>query len=105
MTTRTKRLLEVLSSYSITLYYIKWKAVILTDFLSGQKHDDSDPYEIISILLNMQNVLCIGYYNINEKEQGKYLVQTRSQAKTSGTFLPKLHSIDKGKDPNKRPEK
>ena len=36
----------------------------------------------------MQNVLHIRYYNINEKEQGKYLAQTRSQAKTTGTFLP-----------------
>ena len=42
------------------------------------------------------------YYNINE---GKYLVQTRSQAKTSSIILPDVHSIDKGIDPNTRPEK
>ena len=55
-TTRIKRLLEVLSSYSLNLYYIKGKDMILSDFLSRQKHDDSDPKEIIPISFNMQDV-------------------------------------------------
>ena len=42
-TTRIKRLLEVLSSYSFNLYYIKGKDMILSDFLSRQKVDDSNP--------------------------------------------------------------
>ena len=79
--------------------------MILSDFLSRQKHDDSDPYEIIPISFNMQKVLHIRYYNINEKEQGKYLIQTRSQAKSSSTILPKVHCIDKEIDQNVRPEK
>ena len=33
-TTRTKRLLEILSSYPFNLYYIKGKDTILVDFLS-----------------------------------------------------------------------
>ena len=82
-TTRIKRLLEVLSAYSFNLYYIKGKDMILSGFLSRQKHDNSNPHEIIPILFNMQNVLYTRYYNINETEQGKYLVQPRSQAKTS----------------------
>ena len=52
----------------------------------------------------MQNVLQNRYYNISEKEQGKYLVQTRSQDKSSGIILPEVHGIDKGTDPNIRPE-
>ena len=44
--------------------------MILSDFLSRQKHDDSNPHEIIPILFNMQNVLQTRYYNIGEKEQG-----------------------------------
>ena len=64
--------------------------MILSDFLSRQKHDDSDPHEIIPLSFNMQNVLHTRYYNINEKERRKYLVQTRSQAKTSCTILPKV---------------
>ena len=41
-TTRIKRLLEILSPYSFNLYYIKGKDKILSDFLSRQKHDDSN---------------------------------------------------------------
>ena len=40
-TTRIKRLLELISSYSFNLYYIKGKDMILSDFLLKQKHDDS----------------------------------------------------------------
>ena len=48
-TTRIKRLLELLSPYSFNLYYIKGKDVVLSDFLSRQKTDDSNPYELITI--------------------------------------------------------
>ena len=36
-TTRIKRLLELLSSYSFNLYYIKGKDMVLSDFLSRQR--------------------------------------------------------------------
>ena len=49
VTTRIKRLLEVLSSYLFNLYYIKGKEMILSDCLSRQKIDDSNPHEIIPI--------------------------------------------------------
>ena len=35
----------------------------------------------------------------------KFLVQTHSQAKTSGTKLPEVHGVRKMLDPNLRPEK
>ena len=35
----------------------------------------------------------------------KYLIQTCSQAKMSGTKLPEVHGAQKGSDPNLRPEK
>ena len=53
----------------------------------------------------MQNVLESRYYNIGEREEGKYLVQTRSQAKSSGITLPEVHGVDRGIDPNIRLEK
>ena len=56
-TTRIKRLLGILSSHSFHLYYIKRKAMILSDFLFRKKHDDSNPHKIIAILFNMQNIL------------------------------------------------
>ena len=58
--------------------------MILSDFLSRQKQDNSNPYGIMPISFNKQNVLQTMYYNLSEREQGKYLVQTRSQAKSSG---------------------
>ena len=56
-TTRIKRLLDLIGSYSFNLYYIKGKNIILSDFLSKQKHDDSDPHEIIHISFNMHSIL------------------------------------------------
>ena len=77
-TTRIKRLLEILSSYSLNLYYIKGTDMILSYFLSRQKHDDSNPHEMISISFNMQSILQTRYYNLGKGNQGKYLVQARS---------------------------
>ena len=54
---------------------------------------------------NMQNVLQNRYYNINERKEGKYLVQTRSQDKSSAITLPELHRVVKGINPNILPEK
>ena len=79
--------------------------MIVNNPLSKQKHDNSYPHEIIPILFNMQNMLQTRYYNIGEREQRKYLVQTRSQAKSSGIILSKVHGIDKGIEPNIRLEK
>ena len=104
-TTRIGRYLEVSHSYSFNLYYIKGKDMILSDFLSRQEQDDSDPHKIIPILFNMQTILQSRYCNTSEREEGKYLVQTRLQAKSSGIALPEVHCIDKGIDPNIRPEK
>ena len=71
---RIKRLLELISSYSFNLYYIKEEVVILSDFISRQNHHDSNPHELIPISFNMHNLLPEKYYNIGETD--KYLVQT-----------------------------
>ena len=47
VTTRIKRFLELLSSYSFNLYYINGKDMILSNFSSRQKHDYSNPHNII----------------------------------------------------------
>ena len=52
-TIRIKRLLELISSYSFNLYYIKGEDMALSDFLSRQNNDDSNPHEIILISFNM----------------------------------------------------
>ena len=40
-----------------------------------------------------------------QEEQRKILIQTHSQAKTSGTTLLEVHRVRKKLDPNMRPEK
>ena len=84
-TVRIKRLLELISSYSFNLYYIKGKDMVLSDFLSSQNNDDSNPHEIIPIFL-----ICIRYYIKNYYNIDSYLVQTRSQARSSGIKLQKF---------------
>ena len=42
---------------------------------------------------------------MHERNEGKFLIQTCSQAKTSGTTLLEVHEIRKKLDPNLRPEK
>ena len=52
-TPRIKRFLELISLYSFNLYYMKGKDMILSNFLSRQMHNDSNPHEIIPISFNM----------------------------------------------------
>ena len=42
--------------------------MILSDFLSRQMHDDSNPHEIIPISFNMYNTLYETYYRIETKD-------------------------------------
>ena len=82
--TRIKRLLEFISLYSFNLYYMKGKDMILSDYLSWQNNNDSNPHEVIPISVNMYQILDENYYN------EKYLIQTKSQTKSSGTKLQKF---------------
>ena len=59
-------------------------------------HDYSNLHEIIPISFNMQSILQTRYYNLGKGNQGKYLVQTRLQAKSSGIKLPEVQGIGKG---------
>ena len=74
--------------------------MVLSDFLSRQNNDSSNPHEIIPISFDMHKVLQENYYNIDS-----YLVQTRSQARSSGIKLPEVHGVRKNLDPNIKPEK
>ena len=94
-TTRIKRLLELISSYSFNLYYIKGKEMVLSDFLSRQKNENSNPHKIITISFNMYRILNGNYYNVE-----KYYVQMRSQIKSIGIKLPEVHGMRKNLDPN-----
>ena len=73
-TTRIKRLLELISSYSFNLYDMKGKDMILSNFLSHQKNDDSNPNEIIPTSFAMNQVLEDKFYLENFCTD-KYLIQ------------------------------
>ena len=103
VTTRIKRLLELISLYSFNLYYMKGKDMILSDFLSRQTHNDSDPHDIFPIFFNMHNTLHKKYHNIEMNE--RYLVQTNSQTKSGRIKLPEVHGVKKTLDTNILPEK
>ena len=100
VTTRIKRMLELISSYSFNLYYMKGKVMILSDFLSRQNNDNSNPNEIIPISFDMYKILENNLNNIDKNNfgNGKYLIQTCSQAKTSGTKLPEVHGVGQSLD-------
>ena len=85
---------------------MKGKDMILSDFLSRQKNNDSDPSEIIPISFNAYGILEENRdVDIHKRNEEKFLIQTCSQAKTSGTKLPEVHGVRKVLDPNLRPEK
>ena len=86
---------------------MKGKDMILSDFLSQQNNDDSNPNEIIPISFDMYKILENNLNNLdkNNSGNGKYLIQTCSQAKNSGIKLPEVHGVGKSLDPNLRPEK
>ena len=48
----------------------------------------------------MHHILYENYYDVE-----KYLVQTGSQARSSGIKLPEVHDMGKNLDPNIKPEK
>ena len=49
VTIRIKGFLELITSYSFNLYYIKGNDMVLSDFLSSQNNDKSHPHGIIPI--------------------------------------------------------
>ena len=110
-TTRIKRLIELLSPYSFNLYYIEGKDMVLNDFLSRQKMDDSNPHEIIPVSFTLKSSAHNHFYRFNstneirETETNTYLIQTRFQAKTSGIKVPEIHGANKGINPLVKPGK
>ena len=107
--TRIKRLIELLSPYSFNLYYMKGKDMVLSDFLSRQKMDDSNPHKLIPISFTLKSQVDNHFYRINnESDQprtDRYLVQTKSQAKSSGIKILEIHGANKSLDPHVRPGK
>ena len=70
--------------------------MILSDFLSRKRTDDSNSQVIIPISFHMQAILRDRYYNVGQEKESRYLIQTWSQTKTNGINLPEVLGLDKG---------
>ena len=81
---------------------MKDKDMILSDFLSRQRVDRSNPHEFIPISFDMKAVLKDKYYNVGN--ESRYLVQTHAQIRNRGIKLPEVHGVDKGINPDIKPE-
>ena len=83
--------------------------MVLSNFLSRQKTDDSNPHELISISFLLRDQVSDYFYRIDNEinlpRKDKYLVQTRSQVRSSGIRLPEIHGANKGLDPHVQPGK
>ena len=76
--------------------------MVLSDFLLRQQVDKRDPHEIIPIAFSFRDTLKQKYYKF---EEGKFLVQTRSQTKSSGVKFPAVHGTTQTLAPHEIPEK
>ena len=79
--------------------------MILSDFLSQQKNDNSDPSEIVPISFNAYRILEENRKIDVCKNEEKFLIQMCSQAKTTGTKLLEVHRVRQELNPNLRPGK
>ena len=97
VTDRVKTLIQKLSPLPFNLYYVKGKDLVLTDFLSGIRSDDSNPEEVLPIsFVDMSMESKPLEYNLD--------IRTRSAAKRDGDVAPAVHGHDKLLDPHKKPE-
>ena len=70
--------------------------------MSRQGIDRSNPHEIIPTSFDMKAILNNKYYNVGR--ESRYLVQIHSQVKDRGIRLPEVHGVEKGVDPDLKPE-
>ena len=91
-------LLDRLSPYSFSLYYVKGKDMILADYLSRHCVFDYHPTHLIPI-----NFHCFSLF-LHHKVFFTYHITTRSLAKASGEVTPKVHGTDKALNPHVKPE-
>ena len=83
--------------------------MVLSDFLSRQQTDDSNPHELIPISFLLRDQVSDYFYHIDNEinipRKDKYLVQTRSQVRSSGVRLLEIHGVNKGINPHIKPER
>ena len=102
-TTRIMRLLEILSGYAFSLYFVKEKDMKICDFLSRIDVDRGNPGEVIPISFNSFSMLNT-IRKVTLYQANKLLATTRSRTKAEGATLPPVHGVQKHLDPAVKPE-
>ena len=75
---------------------MKGKDMILSDFLSWQRNDDSDPSEIIPTSFNAYNILEENRNSgMREKNEGKFLIQTLLKPKQVALHYRKYMELER----------
>ena len=119
-TDRIIRILQRVGRFNFHLYYVKGKDMILCDFLSRIKSDDTDPDNLIPIAFHQMELEPIQYnpeeilnffYGLEELgyklivDQNSYMIMTRGEAKQTGAKVPEVYGANKLLDPDLKPEK
>ena len=83
--------------------------MVLSDFLSRQKMDDSNPHELFPISFLLKSQVSNHFYCIDNEviipRNDKYLVQIQLQVRSSGIRLLEIHGAKKELDPHVQPGK
>ena len=96
-TGRIGLLIRKLGPLPFNLYYGKGKDLILTDFLSRIKSDDSDPNEVLPIsFIDMQMTNQLPEYTLQ--------ICTGSGTKCDSTTIPPVHGVDNALNPHRKPK-
>ena len=80
-------------------------------FYPRQKNDERNPREITPISFTLKSLSREHFYQFNnvtrsgETEMNKYLIQTRSKAKSNDIKVLEIHGVNKGINPHVKPER
>ena len=99
-----KRLLEVLSSYSFNLYYLKGKDMVLGYFLSRMEGDNSDLHKDIPISFSFHSILTEHNNAYSNLPREIYRVVTRSHTSVARIKMPEVYGADKAIAPKLKPQ-
>ena len=88
----------------IGLVPVNMEDALVKDLVSVCTTHYSNPQKIIAISFSLRRVLHENYYRLDTTETDKYLVQLKSQTKSSGVKVPEVHGIDKVLNLHVQPE-
>ena len=95
---------------SVDSYVLRMSQVAaMLNYGEMQILENFNPHELIPISFSLRDQVSDYFYRIDNESKlpskDKYLVQTRSQVRSSGIRLPEIHGVNKGINPHLKPER